>query len=284
MQNRLFAGLLLAGFVAIAVAEGLPSRAVEWIKSDKQFTGLLSKVNLPQALPGPLFGPLDFTNSQLTQSGIIAETNRHREQDGLLPLRMNAKLNLAAKAKLDDMFRQQYFEHESPDGKTPADVIKAAGYQFIIVGENLALGNYQNDVVLVEAWMDSPGHRANIMDSKFHEIGVAAAKGMFNGKEVWLAVQEFGSPLSNCPSPEHSLKLQIDLNRSEISKRETELRAKKQAIDNNQYPSNSARNEAINEYNQLANELNSLIDTTKNLVNDYNKKVEAFNNCLERNV
>lgn len=283
MKNRLLVGLLLGGFVIVAVMEGLPERATEWIKSDRDWAAFLTKVNLPQSLPGPLLGPLDLQPSQLTRDGVISETNKHREQNGEAPLRMNEKLNLAAKAKLDDMFRQQYFEHESPDGKNPADVIGATGYEYLVVGENLALGNYKDDVILVEAWMNSPGHRANILDGKFNEIGVAVGMGLYQGKEVWMAVQEFGTPLSNCPSPSGTLKAQIENNRVQIEIWEGELAVKKKAIDDDRYSSRSAYNQAVSEYNDLAKRLNALIEETKNLVNQYNVEVNSFNQCLDEN-
>ncbi len=283
MKNKLFAALLLGGFVIVAVMEGLPERATNWLKSEQNWSHFFEKVNLPQSLPGPLLGPLDSSPRDLTRDGVINETNHQREINGQLPLRMNEKLNLAAKAKLDDMFRQQYFEHESPDGKNPADVISAAGYEFLVVGENLALGNYENDVVLVEAWMNSPGHRANIVDGKFNEIGVAVGKGMYEGKEVWMAVQEFGTPLSNCPSPQGTLKAQIDNNRLQISALEAELATKKEALDSNRYQTRSEYNRAVDEYNELARRLNSLVELTKDLVNEYNHQVNSFNVCLEKN-
>jgi uncharacterized protein YkwD len=283
MRNKLFALLLIAGFMVVAIMEGLPQRATDWVKSDQSWSALLNKVEFAQSLPGPLLGPLDLSPSQLTEAGVVIETNAHREQNGLPPLRSNPKLNLAAKAKLDDMFRQQYFEHESPDGKSPADVIKAAGYEFLVVGENLALGNYQNDQVLVEAWMNSPGHRANILDGKFNEIGVAAAKGMYEGKEVWLAVQEFGTPLSNCPSPQSAVKANIDSNREKIAQMEASLATKKQAIDADRFGSRAAYNEAVAEYNEQARALNALLEQTKDFVGTYNQQVNDFNQCLERN-
>ncbi len=283
MKGKLLFALLLGGFAIVAVMEGLPERATNWIKSEQNWSAFFEKVNLPQSLPGPLLGPLDLAPSELTRDGVISETNRQRELNGQLPLRMNEKLNLAAKAKLDDMFRQQYFDHVSPDDKNPADVISAAGYEFLVVGENLALGNYKNDIILVEAWMNSPGHRANIVDAKFNEIGVAVGKGMYEGKEVWMAVQEFGAPLSNCPTPEGVLKSQIDNNRIQIEALESELATKKQAIDSNRYQSRSEYNRAVDEYNELARRLNSLVELTKNLVNEYNQQVNSFNQCLEKN-
>lgn len=283
MKSKILVGLLLGGFIVIAVMEGLPERATEWIKSDRNWANFLDKVNLPQSLPGPLLGPLDSQPSQLTREGVISETNRHREQNGEAALRMNEKLNLAAKAKLDDMFRQQYFEHESPDGKNPADVIGAAGYDYLVVGENLALGNYKDDAVLVEAWMNSPGHRANILDGKFNEIGVAVGMGLYNGKEVWMAVQEFGAPLSNCPSPSGILKAEIENNRVQIEIWEAELATKKQTVDEKRSGSRTEYNQAVAEYNELANKLNALIDATKDLVSRYNQEVNSFNQCLDEN-
>ena len=179
------------------------------------------------------------------------------------------------------MFRQQYFEHESPDGKHPADVIKATGYDYLVVGENLALGNYENDQVLVEAWMNSPGHRANILDGKFEEIGVAVGKGMFEGKEVWLAVQEFGTPSSSCPNPGAGIKSQIEQNRLSIQAEETSLATLKKQIEANKYRTREEYDNAVAEYNRRADALNELIDRTKALVNDYNSQVNSFNRCLE---
>src|SRR6185369_15716694 len=118
---------------------------------------------------------------------------------GLPALKENALLDKAAKKKLDDMFAQQYFEHINPQGKGPSDLAKSVGYDYIAIGENLALGNFKNDAELVQAWMDSPGHRANILNKQYTEIGVAVGQGTYEGKKTWLAVQEFGRPTSSCP-------------------------------------------------------------------------------------
>lgn len=284
MRNKIFIVLLLVGFGAIALLEGFPARINNWVKDEKVWQNFLKKVPEPESLPGPLRGPLDFAETNLTVNGVVAETNKHREKFNQTPLHVNKKLTLAAQAKLDDMFKQQYFEHESPDGKRPADVIKAAGYDYIVVGENLALGNYKTDEILVQAWMDSPGHRANILDGKFDEIGVAVGKGMYQGRDVWLAVQEFGSPLSNCPAPGKNQKAQIEENRELISKLESELDVQKKKIDSGFYNTNAEHNEAVTAYNEKATRLNKLIDETKDLVGEYNDGVSDFNKCLENNV
>jgi uncharacterized protein YkwD len=286
MRNKSLLLILFVLFIAVAVWEGLPQRASNWLKSDRQWQNFLTKINAPESLPGPLQGPMDGGDSnsaQLTISGVISETNKQRDQYGQLPLRTNSKLNLAAKAKVDDMFRQQYFEHESPDGKKPADIIKAAGYEYLIVGENLALGNYENDQLLVEAWMNSPGHRANILDPKFREIGVAVGKGMYQGKEIWLAVQEFGSPLSSCPNISMTLKEQIDKNKAEISLGEQELARMKAEMESSNSKNSPEYQRKVEQYNSKVNSVNKLIDETKELVNQYNQQVNDFNSCLENN-
>ena len=283
MRNKLFLIVLVVGFLGVAILEGLPARFGQWVGQEKGWRDLLKSVPIPESLPGPLRGPLDSSDAALTVSGVIEHTNKQRELYNQVPLHSNKKLALAAEAKLDDMFKQQYFEHESPDGKRPADVIKAAGYEYIVVGENLALGNYENDQLLVEAWMNSPGHRANILDGKFDEIGVAVGKGMFEGKEVWLAVQEFGAPLSICPSAGQNFKYQIEENKKIIARLENELSSEKKKIDANNFSSQEAYDRAVESYNTKANKLNSLVDQTRDLVDMYNKTVTEFNKCLEMN-
>ncbi len=251
------------------------------IKNSNISQQLKSSVQNGEFLPGPLRGSLDANNTQLTIDGVIAATNERRLQNGVSALHTNLKLDNAAEIKLQDMFKQQYFEHNSPQGTTPADVVTAAKYEYIVVGENLALGNFGNDNLLVEAWMNSPGHRANILHAQFQEIGVAVGKGIFEGREVWLAVQEFGTPLSSCPGPSQSLQGQIEANRVQIAEWQSELATRKQQLESNRYKSQEQYNAAVAEYNELANKTNQLIEDTRRLVDTYNNQVQDFNRCLE---
>ncbi len=268
---------ILAVAATAAVFEGVPLKAWNWFQDIVSSAG---NENLSGLLRGPLEG---FTNSNLTSEGIITWTNNQRSEQGHVPLHNNLALQKAAQAKLDDMFEQQYFEHESPDGKMPSDVIKSAGYAYLIVGENLALGNFQNDEILVQAWMDSPGHRANILNSKFQEIGVATRKGTFEGKEVWLAVQEFGSPLSSCPSPGERIKDSLNADKATLANLQSQIQAKKDQIDANKFKSEAEYNQAITEYNALVRRSNSLGESTSAQVEKYNQSVNDFNSCLESN-
>ncbi len=263
---------------------GLINRAGNVLASWGITNKLKDSVQSNEFLPSPLRGSFDADNTVLTVDGIIEETNKQREQNGATPLHRNERLNKAAEAKLDDMFRQQYFEHNSPDGKGPADVIKGQGYEYIVVGENLALGNFGTDVKLVQAWMDSPGHRANILHPTFQEMGAAAKKGMYEGREVWIAVQEFGTPLSQCPSPSASLQEQIKTNRAQLQTWQTELAEMKRRLDSSKNKSSSAYEEQVDDYNALAKKTNALSDSTRQLVDQYNAAVNSFNKCLDANV
>ena len=106
-------------------------------------------------------------------------------------LDVSRKLTDAAGAHARDMARRNYFEHQGSDGSQPRDRVKRAGYAFRLTGENIALGPESAEEV-VAGWLHSPGHCANIMDSRFRDIGVGVATGAKRGQIYW--VQEFGSP------------------------------------------------------------------------------------------
>lgn len=184
------------------------------------------------ATPGPLRNQTEKIGQSLTIAGTLAETNRHRAEAGASQLVANAKLNAAAQVKLNDMFTRQYFEHIGPDGKGPSDWVEESRYAYIAVGENLALGSFEGDAALVNAWMASPGHRANLLNPHFIEIGIAVGEGTFEGEKTWLAVQEFGTPMSACPSVSATLNNQFEQKKSLAASLEKELSNTKTALNN----------------------------------------------------
>ncbi len=131
---------------------------------------------------------------------LLSQTNAKRAEAGLEPLTLNSALSQAAAAKASDMFANNYWAHNSPAGKTPWDFILAAGYRYTLAGENLAK-NFQTSGGVVDAWMNSPTHRANIMKAGYREIGFAIVNGVLNGEETTLVVQMFGAsqPLAQVP-------------------------------------------------------------------------------------
>jgi uncharacterized protein YkwD len=101
--------------------------------------------------------------------------NRERAARGLGPLRLNPTLSDAAGDRIDDMFAKRYFDHVSPDGVQPFVWATRRGYRYRLIGENLAVGFRGTSVV--DGWMRSPGHRENILQRGFDEVGIAIADG-----------------------------------------------------------------------------------------------------------
>ena len=87
-----------------------------------------------------------------------------------------------------------YFAHNTPDGQTPWSFIAAQGYNYLAAGENLAVNFYQAEDV-ESVWMNSPEHKANILNQSFEEIGIGIAQGEFQGHNAILVVQMFGLPV-----------------------------------------------------------------------------------------
>jgi uncharacterized protein YkwD len=106
---------------------------------------------------------------------VVAAMNRERAAHGLGPLRLEPRLTAAAGDRVDDMLAKRYFAHVSPDGIQPFTWVRANGYRYRIVGENLALG-YRSGQATVAGWMGSPGHRENILQRGFNEVGIAVAE------------------------------------------------------------------------------------------------------------
>lgn len=218
-------------------------------------------------------------DKRLTVEGIINETNKQRTTEQLSTLRLNPRLAEAAQQKLKDMFTNQYFAHISPSGKGPSDFVTEADYGYIVVAENLAVGNFESDNEVVMSWMASPGHRANIMDRDYHEIGVAVGQGEYEGKTTWIAVQEFGTPISACDEFNESREALINSYKDQLAQWDEELKIKKARMDNLPEGSEERQTE-FTAYNQLVREYNDLSRRTKNILLEYNTEATAFNDCL----
>jgi len=229
--------------------------------------------------PPPIRTETESLQAVLIQRGVFQWTNVQREKNGLPQLTESAVLNSIAASKVADMFQRQYFEHVSPSGEGVGDLAETAGYEFIAIGENLALGDYKDDEALVQAWMDSPGHRENILNERYQEVGVAVEKGVFEGRSTWLAVQTFGLPLSVCPRPAETLKGQIDLFTLQVNELETILNAMRAEIRDTRPKRGSQYNEKVEEYNKLVDQYNSLVTEIQDLIFEYNSQVQAFNEC-----
>lgn len=128
----------------------------------------------------------------ITSSQLLYLTNIQRQINGAGSLSLNDELSLAAESKAKNMFAQNYWAHNSPDGKTPWVFIKNSGYVYVYAGENLARGFETSDEV-IKAWMASPDHRDNMLSKNYSDVGFAVAKGKLLGEETVLIVEMLGS-------------------------------------------------------------------------------------------
>ncbi len=128
---------------------------------------------------------------------VLMLVNQHRKQAKLKPLKLNAQLNASAQAHSQDMALNDFFGHKGFNGSTADERILKAGYNYAIIGENIAAG-FATPETVVQAWMDSPSHRKNILHPLLKEMGVGfylleSDTGSVNYRYYWT--QDFGKPI-----------------------------------------------------------------------------------------
>jgi uncharacterized protein YukE len=211
---------------------------------------------------------------------IIEYTNKERVAVGLPPLATNTLLDASAEIKVDDMIARQYFEHQSPTGEGVSDLGKEVGYEYVIMGENLAMGTFLSSAEIVQAWMDSPGHKANILNTKYQDIGVSVKRGVFEDKEVWFAVQHFGTNRSVCPSVNISLKKEIDQINAELKKEEGSISALKKTLEGPGAASSPSYQSDVQTFNKKVDAYNAKLQISRVQISKYNVQVKEFNRCI----
>jgi uncharacterized protein YkwD len=115
--------------------------------------------------------------SDITPASVVAAMNAYRAHHHLPLLREDLRLDAAAADRMNDMEEMGYWAHQSPDGRSPFVWLAAHGYEIHYAGENLASG-FETTDVLVAAWMESAGHRANILSPHFEDCGIAIIDGL----------------------------------------------------------------------------------------------------------
>lgn len=140
----------------------------------------------------------DWLVSTILPAVVTDATNKARASEGQAPLVRNALLDEAARLKAEDMARNGYFAHWSPTGVSPWHWFGEAGYTYAHAGENLAV-HFTDSGEVVEAWLNSPTHRANILNGNYSEIGIGTAEGRYEGYDTVFVVQMFGTPAEAAP-------------------------------------------------------------------------------------
>lgn len=137
--------------------------------------------------------------AQISPQEIVRLTNERRLAQGLAALNLDGELSAAAARKAADMIARGYWAHVSPDGTQPWSFITDAGYQYRYAGENLAR-DFSETGAIVAAWVDSPTHRENLLNSRYQDMGIAVVDGTLGDRETTLVVQLFGTRLTAGPS------------------------------------------------------------------------------------
>jgi uncharacterized protein YkwD len=117
-----------------------------------------------------------IAQTAITRASVIASMNLERAAAHLPPLREDPRLDDAAADRVHDMRLLHYWSHVAPDGRTPFDFLLPHGYLFTAAAENLAAG-FETAERLIAGWMDSRGHRANILSPAYEDCGVAIIEG-----------------------------------------------------------------------------------------------------------
>ncbi|MET1032925.1 MAG: CAP domain-containing protein [Candidatus Saccharimonadales bacterium] len=146
-------------------------------------------------------GVLSYATS-MSPSALLQETNIQRGSNDRAALSLSNKLSQAAQQKANDMVARNYWSHTSPEGTQPWQVISSVGYSYTTAGENLAYG-FDTSAGAMAGWMNSPGHKANVLNVNYTEVGFGIANSPdFQGDgEQTVVVAMYASPKKAAPAP-----------------------------------------------------------------------------------
>ncbi len=151
------------------------------------------------AIAGMLMGMAWSANAGMSGSlsQVLSLVNAARAEKGCQPLVVDERLTKAAERESRDMVDQAFFSHTEPDGTTPGDRVKDTGYTYQMIGENIEVDGDTVPETAFTNWMNSPGHRANILTCAFRETGIAVVR------------QTDGRPVGGVPSEYHYFWTQV---------------------------------------------------------------------------
>ena len=181
----LLAGLLLFGVHAAAADTYTVQKGDSlWKISLKYQVGLSEIIEANPQFKNPALiypgdkvtVPLNDPHTLSMEEQVVRLCNAERAKYGLAPLKMNWQVSRVARYKSDDMRDKSYFDHTSPTYGSPFDMLKSFNVPYSTAGENIAKGQKTAQAV-VTAWMNSEGHRKNILNGNFTEIGVGYSTG-----------------------------------------------------------------------------------------------------------
>ena len=173
-----------SGVHTVARGDSMWKIAVQYQTGLSELIGANPQISDPALIyPGQKISIPNIDDVKKLENEVIRLVNAERARAGLQPLRQNWELCRVARYKSQDFIDKKYFSHQSPTYGSPFDMMEAFGIRFSAGGENIAKGQPTPDAVM-NAWMNSAGHRTNILSPSYQEIGVGAAKDK-NGSLYW---------------------------------------------------------------------------------------------------
>ncbi|MBI4142599.1 CAP domain-containing protein [Candidatus Uhrbacteria bacterium] len=142
--------------------------------------------------------PSNALSPGVDRNVLIDATNAARKTRELRPLDANPLLTAAAQARAEELIRNAYFAHERPDGTSFATAVTASGYPFARVAENLAM-DFLHESPMVNAWLESPTHRGNLLNATYEDIGIGISYGIIRGAPSTVVVQLLGVTPNTAP-------------------------------------------------------------------------------------
>lgn len=188
LRNKSIYVLLPAilGLGAIAIGSGSTSAALSPTTSELENSNVKPTLSNTQPRTPQLLAQADF------MAELLQLTNAERQKVGAPPLKMNDKLTQAAQRHTTDMASNNFLSHTGSDGSTMQSRVQATGYLYRALGENVAAGQSTPAAVL-KSWMMSSGHRANILNPNYTEIGLGYAMNA-SSKYTHYWTQDFARP------------------------------------------------------------------------------------------
>lgn len=176
--------------VPTSASDGMVS-TIPAVASTQTTQAIVASTTIPdepvvEAEPEVLYPP------EGTASRMLIRVNEERSAVGLAPLSWCPSLARSAYNHSRDMAERQYFEHDSPEGNEVSDRARAEGYDYSFVGENIAVGQ-ESVVEVMDDWMNSTGHRANLLMSSYEHFGLGIFRGRYKGFAAIYWTQNFGA-------------------------------------------------------------------------------------------
>jgi len=227
------------------------------------------------------YGELDCENSANNEIAgkMLAMINEDRRKNKLPEFKWNKKLCESAKEKATDMSKNSYFAHVSPSNIDPYYFIGKAGYKYSYAGENLAMNAYVAESAHT-GFMNSPGHRENILNENYEEIGIAYSWGKVDGNDAFFIVEHFGSQNQGEASATSKTKI-ICQDKDKAEKRIKELKKEKTKISEYLDDADEIKDN-LEETNKDTEEINDYISDMKKKQKQIDKYIKELEEYLSK--